>query len=132
MHFIDQYLRDIYTLVKSRRIKEKRYMFFFYHWLCIKNIVGKIFGLRFTSQKFQNFTIHFDNFYAFFAIFTELFIYNIYYSRIGKDNPFIVDCGANIGMAVLYFKYLYPGAKIECYEPDRETFLILQKNVISN
>ena len=35
-------------------------------------------------------------------------------------------------MAVLYFKYLYPEAIIDCYEPDKETFAILEKNVKAN
>lgn len=132
MYYIDQYVRDIYTLLHSRRLKGKLFMFFFYHILCIKNILAKIFRLKFTSQKFKQFTFHFDNFNAFFAIFTEIFIYNIYYFETAKKTPRIIDCGANIGMATLYFKYLYPDAIIDSYEPDRGTFKILQKNIEAN
>ena len=32
--------------------------------------------------------------------------------------PFIVDCGANIGVATLYWKSPYPGARILAFEPD--------------
>lgn len=132
MNYIDQYLRDLYTLLKSSAIKNKWYMFFFYQYLCFKNIIWKIFKIKFTSQKFENYTIYFDNYYAFFAIFTELFIYNIYHFETKKEKPFIVDCGGNIGLAVFYFKHLYPHAIIECYEPDRETFSILEKNIFKN
>ena len=107
-------------------------MYFFYHYLCIKNLVGKLFGIKFTSQKFKHLRFQFDNFYAFFAIFTEIFIYNIYYFKTDKKNPRIVDCGANIGMAVMYFKYLYPDAVIDCYEPDKGTFKILENNIVTN
>lgn len=132
MHYIDQYIRDMYTVLTNKLIKEKLYMFFFYNYLCFKNVLGKLFGIKFTSQQFKKRTIHFDSFGAFFAIFTELFVYNIYYFETTKNEPFIIDCGANIWLAVFYFKYLFPQAHIECYEPDRETFALLQKNVATN
>ena len=132
MHYLDQYLRDIYTLLKSKRLRDKGSMFFFYHLLCLKNIAGKIFKTKYTSQKYKHLTFNFDNFNAFFAIFTEIFIYNIYYFETDKQSPRIVDCGSNIGMAMLYFKYLYPDAVIDCYEPDRGTFKILEKNIADN
>ena len=132
MHYIDQYIRDMYTLLTNKLIKEKVYICLFYNYLCVKNVLWKIFHIKFTTQKFKHRTIHFDSFGAFFAIFTELFVYNIYYFETTKDEPFIVDCGANIWMAVFYFTYLFPHAHIECYEPDKETFALLQKNVASN
>jgi FkbM family methyltransferase len=48
------------------------------------------------------------------------------------DSPFIIDAGANIGIATLYFKKCYPKAKILCFEPDPNAFLMLQKNVFAN
>ncbi len=41
----------------------------------------------------------------------------------------IVDAGANIGMAALYFSIVYPRARIYCIEPDIANFKLLQKNV---
>ncbi|MCK8517533.1 FkbM family methyltransferase [Methanoculleus sp. 7T] len=35
-------------------------------------------------------------------------------------------------MSVLYFKYIYPEAKIICFEPDPEIFKILQHNLTTN
>ncbi len=132
MNYVDQYVRDNYTILTNKWLKWRVYIFCFYQYICLKNIIGKIFKIKFTTQKFKNYTIHFDNFYAFFAIFTELFIYNIYYFDTEKEKPFIVDCWANIWLAVLYFKYLYPESIIDCYEPDRETFVYLEKNIKSN
>ena len=43
-----------------------------------------------------------------------------------------MDCGANIGMAVLYFKWLYPDARVWAFEPEPRTFLALQENVARN
>jgi FkbM family methyltransferase len=50
-----------------------------------------------------------------------------------NDNaPRIIDCGSNIGLSVLFFKKLYPKAKITAFEPDPEAFDILSKNVKQN
>jgi FkbM family methyltransferase len=132
MHYIDQFVRDIYTLLTNHLIINRGHMLLFYLGLCVKNIIGKLFGIKYTQQKFGDWTIHFDSFGAFFAIFTELFIYTIYHFKTEEKKPCIVDCGANIGMAVLYFKYLYPSARIDAYEPDKETFALLEKNITSN
>lgn len=75
---------------------------------------------------------YFDSFNAFFAIFTEIFIYTIYYFETENKKPTIIDCGANIGIATMYFKYLYPNATITSFEPDRETFKLLEKNIHEN
>lgn len=49
-----------------------------------------------------------------------------------NDEPFIVDAGSNIGISTLYFKQLYPKAKILCFEADPAIFSYLKKNVIEN
>jgi len=40
----------------------------------------------------------------------------------------IVDCGANIGLATVFFKNKFPDAKIIAIEPESSNFKILQKN----
>ena len=46
--------------------------------------------------------------------------------------PHIVDCGSNIGMAVLFFKALYPRASITAFEPENATFQQLRVSVERN
>jgi FkbM family methyltransferase len=46
--------------------------------------------------------------------------------------PVIIDCGANVGVSVLYFKSLFPQAKILAFEPDPKIFGYLQKNLLAN
>lgn len=43
--------------------------------------------------------------------------------------PLIVDAGANVGFATLWFAKLYPQAMIVCVEPDAENFRALQANI---
>lgn len=43
--------------------------------------------------------------------------------------PYIIDCGANIGLSIIYFKRLYPQAKVLAFEPDPEIYKLLCKNI---
>lgn len=61
----------------------------------------------------------------------ELFGLEIYKFLTDKEKPVIIDCGANIGMSVIYFKQLYPNAKIVAFEPDAKIFEYLNFNINS-
>jgi FkbM family methyltransferase len=61
--------------------------------------------------------------------YRELFDDQMYKFHANRQAPLIIDCGANIGMSVIYFKYLYPDARIIAFEPDPEIFDVLVRNV---
>jgi FkbM family methyltransferase len=65
-------------------------------------------------------------------VFQELFVRNDYMFQADSETPSIIDCGSNIGMSILFFKLLYPRAKIIGFEPDPQTFSTLAKNISSN
>lgn len=65
-------------------------------------------------------------------LFRELFINQEYLFVAESGNPFIVDCGSNIGMSVLYFKTVYPDCAILAFEPDEDAFACLEENVKVN
>lgn len=44
-------------------------------------------------------------------------------------SPFVIDGGANVGMASLYFLNRYPGSKVVAVEPDPANFEICRKNL---
>ena len=46
--------------------------------------------------------------------------------------PRILDCGANVGLASLFFRRAYPHARITAYEADPALFAILQANLGAN
>jgi FkbM family methyltransferase len=46
--------------------------------------------------------------------------------------PRILDCGANVGLASLFFKRRYPRARITAYEADPALFAILDGNLTAN
>ncbi len=61
----------------------------------------------------------------------ELFELEIYKFSSSNDRPLIIDCGANIGLSVIYFKKLYPNAKVIAFEPDKKIFDYLKFNINS-
>ncbi len=77
-------------------------------------------------------TLHGQNWEELSYLFTEVFINNDYFTRSRITGPYIIDCGANIGMATVYFKLLYPNAKIQAFEPNPYCFDVLGQNVKEN
>jgi len=65
-------------------------------------------------------------------IFDEVFIQQEYYFKTANPTPFIIDCGSHIGMSILYFKTLYPQARILGFEPAPETYRLLEENIKRN
>jgi FkbM family methyltransferase len=59
----------------------------------------------------------------------EIFDLEIYKFSTTRSSPLIIDCGANIGLSVIYLKQLFPQATVVAFEPDRQIFSILQRNV---
>lgn len=66
---------------------------------------------------------------SFVATYNELFKTNIYRFIPSKDKFTILDCGANMGLSVLYFAMNYPNHKIIAFEPDPSIFKVLKENV---
>lgn len=61
--------------------------------------------------------------------YREIFDEEIYLFNCEKESPYIIDCGSNIGLSILYLKKQFPGAHIVGFEPDPLIFDILQENV---
>ena len=66
---------------------------------------------------------------SFLFMHQEIFEQQIYKFKNKKRKPLIIDCGANIGLSVLYSKKLYPESQVIAFEPDTKVFQVLQKNV---
>jgi FkbM family methyltransferase len=78
------------------------------------------FEIEYANQTHALFLVH------------ELFVNTTYAFASGSANPRIVDCGANIGMSVLFFKALRPTADLIAFEPDPVTCAHLIRTVASN
>ncbi|MGI8600881.1 MAG: FkbM family methyltransferase [Chitinophagaceae bacterium] len=60
----------------------------------------------------------------------EIFIEEVYKQEL-PAKPYILDCGANIGLSIIYLKENHPDAEIIGFEPDRKNFELLQYNIDS-
>ncbi len=87
---------------------------------------------HFTHEHFLNCHVSFPDYEIFFTTFRQVFVRHAYYFTSQTPTPTIIDCGGNIGMSVLYFKYLYPGAIITVFEPSREVLPSIRKNIADN
>lgn len=71
---------------------------------------------------------HYNNGGALQHSLEEIFHQEVYKFYTETQNPVIIDCGANIGLSLLYFNRLYPNARIIAFEPDHDLFAVLKKN----
>lgn len=78
------------------------------------------------GNKFYAFSYHTLNY-----LIREIVVNDEYAFKSSNANPVIIDCGANIGMSVLYFKRCYPQSAIIAFEPNPTTYSLLDKNVKS-
>lgn len=63
------------------------------------------------------------------ATFEQIFIKQEYDFDVKRTPKTIIDAGANIGLAAIYFSSKFPEAKIIAVEPEDSNFEILKKNV---
>lgn len=68
----------------------------------------------------------------FYLQYKDIFVRRIYHFEAQRPDPLILDCGSNIGMSVLYFKHVYPRARLMGFEPDPAIFRVLEENVARN
>jgi len=60
--------------------------------------------------------------------FKQVFINKEYNFQVEKEPAVIIDAGANIGLASIYFANNYPNAKIIAIEPEKNNYEILKIN----
>jgi len=76
--------------------------------------------------------IHYRRPYELLHTYRELFGKELYQFKSATEEPVILDCGSNIGLSVLYFKTIYPKARVWAFEPDATNYELLTKNIASN
>ena len=75
------------------------------------------------------FPVRFTHPHSFLAQYEAIFRNEAYACRPGRPDPVIFDCGANIGLASIYWLSRYPGARITCFEPDPSIAAVLRDNL---
>ena len=65
---------------------------------------------------------------SFFFSYREIFVDQIYRFNTSSATPRIIDCGSNYGTSLVYFKSIYPNARITGIEADPAIFALLTEN----
>ncbi len=126
---------DIRVLTKQKYPRhKKREVYLTYIRLFLKQL---FFLYRSTCNKLRNekicgFTVYTYNRDSLWFLFREIFVRGHYAFQSNVETPTIFDCGSNIGVATLFFKWLYPDSTIYAFEPDPVAFKILERNIQSN
>jgi FkbM family methyltransferase len=80
------------------------------------------------TELFGKKFLYHDNL-SFLNTYEEIFEKEIYKFNASKSKKTILDCGANMGLSVLFFARNYPDHTILAFEPDENIFRILTENV---
>lgn len=109
------------------------------NYLSIIGFSGLLFAIK---AKITNSTVYFklnrqDCKYPFqlripssdLSTYKQIFIKQEYDFTVKSQPQIIVDAGANIGLASIYFANKYPNAKIIAIEPEQSNFKLLKNNI---
>jgi len=76
--------------------------------------------------------MRFPDRHSLWIVCQEILINEEYYFESDTESPRILDCGTHFGMAIYYFKNLYPKAKITGFEPVPALQKLACENVKTN
>ncbi len=120
----------LFKIIKDSRTSGKLETIIFWVRIKILSIYQKSNQLR--KINFRGCEINYFSALSLCYLVEEIFIHHIYYFKSENKNPFIIDAGSNIGLAVIYFKLLYPEASVLGFEADPSTYKLCQKNMAAN
>lgn len=75
---------------------------------------------------------HFPSLAYFEGLLTEIFFKETYCLACTQEPIQVIDCGANIGVSLLYIKIRAPHARVICFEPNPAARAVLEKNIEKN
>lgn len=101
-------------------------------WCVENNRLGRVPRFRQCRSKVRGLDLVVPDAASFLSAYKEIFVSGIYRFRADNESPAILDLGANIGLSVLYFKSLYPNARITAFEADPSIYTCLKQNVHGN
>ncbi len=79
------------------------------------------------AVRLGNYSIEYLDALSFYSEYVDIFKTRIYHFQTDSENPVIIDAGGCIGMSTLYFKMIYPRARITVFEPDPIVVDVLEK-----
>lgn len=80
------------------------------------------------SFSFLQHPVHFRGIYSDKMMFEQIFVHKEYNVPVNFHPKTIIDLGANVGYASIYFANRFPDAKIFAVEPEEQNYQIAKKN----
>jgi FkbM family methyltransferase len=123
MYWLRYLLKEPYQALKSARDRE-----------FIKLLIKYGDAKRHAPTKviFGKYSINIPDPMSFLWQYKEIFVDEYYLFKTPNPKPVILDCGANVGMSILYFKELYPHSRIIAFEAEPAISAILESNLNTN
>ncbi len=84
---------------------------------------------RFVAGKtnFNGFEINDLDYHSYDSTLKELFDQKIYLFNSRNEEPFIIDCGANIGLSILFFKLNIQNLKLLLLKPIQRYLIVFMR-----
>jgi len=79
-----------------------------------------------------DYRLQYSDLLSFCVQWQDIFVKRCLDFQAATDAPRILDCGANVGLASLYFRHRYPRARITAYEADPNLAAMLDANLKTN
>jgi FkbM family methyltransferase len=89
---------------------------------------------RFTPGqiKLMDLDVHYADLLTLCPQWDDIFVKRALEFATSSPAPRILDCGANVGLASLFFRRAYPTARITAFEADPALFAVLETNLRAN
>src|SRR5437899_5713355 len=89
---------------------------------------------RFTpgTIRMLDYELRYSDLLSFCVQWQDIFVKRCLDFQSATDAPRILDCGANVGLASLYFRRRYPRARITAYEADPHLAVMASDNLRTN
>jgi FkbM family methyltransferase len=82
--------------------------------------------------RMMDYDVRYSDLLSFCPQWEDIFVKRTLAFTTASRTPRILDCGANVGLASLFFRRLYPEARITAFEADPALFAILNTNLKAN
>ena len=116
---------------RYKRLSEKFDIFKILFRLSLKSELNKK-SVGPVRQRIFSYIINGTSYKEILYVFREIFMNNQYRFDSANPSPRIIDCGANIGLSVIYFKMKFPDCHILAFEANPEIYNFLNKNIEEN
>ena len=128
-----EFFSHLVEIVNNYQGKERHGILYTFLYLSFRYLVlEKIFGIKNRRVRIHGFEFFTPNMRNLVNTYRELFIQKQYYFRSARQDPLILDVGSNLGLSIIYFKFIYPQCQIKSFEANPETYKFLQKNIAAN